>query len=94
MERIVEVNNPSLKAAASQVEQAKSRVLAAISAWYPTVNLTANGLPQYLEGEQYRNPKFLATPQLNPETGEPIARDPNTYTSAGRPIFLLKFSGN
>ena len=50
VERLVEVNNPSLKAAASQVEQAKSGVLAAISAWYPTVNLTANGLPQYLEG--------------------------------------------
>ena len=50
VEQIVEVNNPSLKAAASQVEQAKSAVLASISAWYPTVNLTANGLPQFLEG--------------------------------------------
>ena len=61
VERIVEVNNPSLKAAATQVEQAKSGVLAAISAWYPTVNLTANGLPQYLDGEQYRNPDFART---------------------------------
>ena len=81
VERLVEVNNPSLKAAASQVKQAKSAVLAAIAAWYPTVNLTANGLPQYLEGEQFRNPDFLATPEQNPLTGEPLfERDPNTYT--------------
>ena len=79
VERLVEVNNPSLKAAASQVEQAKSGVLAAVSAWYPTVNLTANGLPQYLDGEQYRNPDFAQTVR-NPETGlsEP---KPNTYTT-------------
>ena len=79
VERLVEVNNPRLKAAASQVEQAKSGVLAAVSAWYPTVNLTANGLPQYLDGEQYRNPDFAQTVP-NPETGlaEPA---PNTYTT-------------
>ena len=80
VERLVEVNNPSLKAAASQVKQAKSAVLAAISAWYPTVNLTANGLPQYLEGERFRNPDFLATSQQNPFTGEPFERSANTYT--------------
>ena len=81
VERLVEVNNPSLKAAASQVKQAKSAVLASIAAWYPTVNLTANGLPQYLEGEQFRNPNFLATPEQNPLTGEPLfERDANTYT--------------
>ena len=79
VERIVEVNNPSLKAAATQVEQAKSGVLAAISAWYPTVNLTANGLPQYLDGEQYRNPDFARTTN-NPETGLPQT-SPNTYTT-------------
>ena len=79
VERLVEVNNPSLKAAASQVEQAKSGVLAAVSAWYPTVNLTANGLPQYLDGEQYRNPDFAQTVR-NPETGLPEAK-PNTYTT-------------
>lgn len=79
VEQLVEVNNPRLKAAASQVEQAKSGVLAAISAWYPTVNLTANGLPQYLDGEQYRNPDFAQT-AFNPETGlsEP---KPNTYST-------------
>jgi len=95
VERLVEVNNPSLKAAASQVEQAKSGVLAAISAWYPTVNLTANGLPQYLEGEQYRNPKFLATPEQNPQTGEPLfERDANTYTKRWSANFSAQVQWN
>lgn len=52
VERLVEVNNPSLKAVASQVQQAKSSLRAALSSWYPTLNLNANGLPQYLSGEQ------------------------------------------
>ena len=52
VERLVEVNNPNLKAVASQVQQAKSSLRAALSAWYPTLNLNANGLPQYLSGER------------------------------------------
>ena len=42
--QLAEVNSPQLKAAASQVDQAKSALRAAISAWYPTVDLSANGL--------------------------------------------------
>ena len=95
VERIVEVNNPSLKAAASQVEQAKSALRAAISAWYPTVNLTANGLPQYLEGEQFRNPDFLASEQANPVTGEPlIERDPTTFTKRWSASFSAQVQWN
>jgi len=52
VERLVEVNNPNLKAVASQVQQAKSSLRAALSSWYPTLNLNANGLPQYLSGER------------------------------------------
>ena len=93
-ERLTEVNSPSLKAAVSQVEQAKSALLAALSAWYPTVNLTANGLPQYLSADQYRNPKFAAAksdpktysqfaqpPVLNPKTGLPV---PQPYTTSSQ----------
>ena len=93
VERLVEVNNPSLKAAASQVEQAKSDVLAAISAWYPSVNLTANGLPQYLEGEQYRNPDFIGQNSVNPETGN-LIRQPNTYTSRWSALFGAQVQWN
>ena len=52
VEQLAEVNNPGLKAVALQVQQAKSSLRAAIASWYPTLNLTANGLPQYLSGEQ------------------------------------------
>lgn len=81
-ERLAEVNNPSLKAAESQVEQAKSALLAALSAWYPTINLTANGLPQYLEAEQYRNPDF-APNRIDPTTGAPGA-DVQPYTNSSQ----------
>ena len=64
VERLVEVNNPSLKAVASQVQQAKSALRAALSAWYPTLNLNANGLPQYLSGERQT---FNVDSNFNPE---------------------------
>ena len=54
----MEVNSPTLKAAASRVDQSKSRLRAAISAWYPSVNLSANGFPEYFKSYRYRNPDF------------------------------------
>jgi len=92
VERLVEVNSPLLKAAASEVEQAKSAVRAAISAWYPTVNLRANGLPQYLDGEQYRNPDFLAG-AINPLTGQQL-RSPDTYTRTWTANFRTEVQWN
>ena len=65
-ERLMEVNNPSLKAVKSQVEQAKSQLRAAIASWYPTVNLSANGLPQYFAGERQ---DFGSNRFINPTTG-------------------------
>ncbi|MGC6482755.1 MAG: TolC family protein [Synechococcus sp.] len=101
-QRLMEVNNPSLKAAASQVEQAKSQLLAAISAWYPTVNLTANGLPQYLAADQYRNPDFLtdrnpASPafgqtRIDPNTGNPLS--PYTTSSQWSTSFAAQVQWN
>ena len=52
VEQLAEVNNPELKAVALEVQQAKSSLRAAISSWYPTLNLTANGLPQYLSRQE------------------------------------------
>ena len=76
--QLAEFNSPKLKAAASQVDQAKSALRAAISAWYPTVNLTANGLPQYLAADQYRNPDFLKVRNKDsPSFGE-TRIDPDT----------------
>jgi OMF family outer membrane factor len=51
---LAEVNSPTLKAAASQSEQAKSSLRAAISSWYPTVDLSANGLPEYFKSYSFQ----------------------------------------
>ena len=56
---LAEVNSPTLKAAASQVEQAKSSLRAAISSWYPTVDLSASGLPEYFKSYSFQNPDFV-----------------------------------
>ena len=56
---LAEVNSPTLKAAASQVEQAKSTLRAAIASWYPTVDLTASGLPEYFKSYTSQNPDFV-----------------------------------
>ena len=48
-----EVNNPNLKAVASQVEQAQSNLRAQIALWYPNINLNANSLPTYTGGQQF-----------------------------------------
>ncbi len=42
VEQLAEVNSPTLKAAVSAVEQAKSNLLAALSTWYPTLNLSSS----------------------------------------------------
>ena len=57
--QLAEVNSPTLKAAASQVDQSKSSLRAAIAAWYPTVDLSASGLPEYFKSYSYRNPDFV-----------------------------------
>ena len=62
--QIAEVNSPALKAVAKQEEQAKSSLRAAISSWYPTLDLSANGLPEYFKSYTYRNPDYV--PQSTP----------------------------
>ena len=57
--QLAEVNSSQLKAAASQVDQAKSSLRAAVAAWYPTIDLSASGLPGYLASYSYQNPDFV-----------------------------------
>ena len=79
--QLAEFNSPKLKAAASQVDQLKSSLRAAISAWYPTVDFSASGFPEYFMSYSYRNPDFVQdrvvqnpTGEINPITGEEITR--------------------
>lgn len=47
VENLVEVNNPELKAIASQVDQAQSTLRAQIARRYPTIDLRADSLPVF-----------------------------------------------
>ena len=61
VENLAEVNNPNLKAIASQVDQAESNLRARIAAWYPNLSITANGFPQYTGGQQFFNDVNIMT---------------------------------
>ena len=66
--QIAEVNSPTLKAVAKQEEEAKSALRAAISSWYPTIDLSANELPRYFKSYTYRNPDFVEPSTILRET--------------------------
>ena len=55
VENLAEVNNPNLKAIASQVDQAQSNLRVQLATWYPTLAITANGFPNYTGGQQAAN---------------------------------------
>ena len=92
--QLAEFNSPKLKAAASQVDQLKSALRAAIAAWYPTVELSASGLPQYFKSYSYQNPDFVpdrvvrkpTTRVINPATGEKSGTNPNTGEEFTKPV--------
>ena len=54
---LMEVNNPFLEAAKIRIDQAQSRLRAAIALWYPTLEITTNRLrfPSRNFGTNYRN---------------------------------------
>ena len=53
VENLAEVNNPNLKAIASQVDQAQSSLRAALASWYPNLNLSTGQFPTWTYGNQY-----------------------------------------
>ncbi len=52
VENLAEVNNPNLKAIASQVDQAQSQLRTQIAAWYPNLSLSTQNFPGYTGGNQ------------------------------------------
>ena len=68
-ENLAEVNSPSLKAIASQVDQAQSNLRARLALWYPTLDLTANGFPNYTGGQQMANDANPITPASGNQLG-------------------------
>ena len=53
LENILLNNNPTIKIYKEKIDQAKSLLKNSLSLWYPTLNLSANGLPKYLESNNY-----------------------------------------
>jgi len=74
VENLAEVNNPDLKAIASQVDQAQSNLRTQLAAWYPNLNLSLQNFPAYTGGNQ-RTTSGSAAPD-----GLPNAKQ-YTYTS-------------
>ena len=53
VEILAEVNNPDLKAIASQVEQAQSNLRAKIALWYPQLGVNTSSFPTYTAGPDF-----------------------------------------
>ena len=58
VEEIIEKNSPELKIMKHRVDQSKELLKTTISKWYPTIDLVANGFPQYTSTDQSRNSNF------------------------------------
>jgi OMF family outer membrane factor len=76
VENLAEVNNPSLKAIASQVDQAQSGLRAAIASWYPNLNLSTGQFPTWTYGNQFN---YIQTIGATTEGGN---TQTNRWTSA------------
>lgn len=76
VETLAEVNNPNLKAIASQVDQAQSQLRAAIAQWYPNIDLDAgSALPSYSYGSSRRT---ITTTTTNEDGTTSTGRQTNT----------------
>ncbi|MFM7454761.1 MAG: TolC family protein [Cyanobium sp.] len=79
VETLAEVNNPNLKAIASQVDQAQSQLRAAIAQWYPNIDLEAgSALPRY----SYGSSRQTIRTRTDNEDG-PISTGRQTNTASG-----------
>ncbi len=76
VETLAEVNNPNLKAIASQVDQAQSQLRAAIAQWYPNIDLDAgSALPRYSYGSSRQT---IRTRTTNEDGTISTGRETNT----------------
>jgi len=59
LENILIKNNRTIKIYLEKVNQAKSILKSSLSSWYPTLNLTANGIPQYFASNNYNESSLI-----------------------------------
>ncbi|WP_269604156.1 TolC family protein [Prochlorococcus marinus] len=59
LENIIINNNRTIKVYLERVDQTKSILKSSLSSWYPKLNLTANGFPQYFESDNYNESSLI-----------------------------------
>ena len=59
LEDILINNNRTIKIYLEKVDQAKSILKSSLSLWYPTLNLSSNGIPQYFSSKNYNESSFI-----------------------------------
>ncbi len=59
LEDILINNNRTIKVYQERINQAKSILKSSLSSWYPTLNLRANGIPQYFESNNYNEANLI-----------------------------------
>ena len=69
VEILAEVNNPELKAIASQVEQAQSNLRAKIALWYPQLGFNTSSFPFYTSGQQFSTSSTSSSKVTTTSTG-------------------------
>lgn len=89
VETLVEVNNPELKAIASQVEQAQSALRAQIALWYPNISLSATSLPAY-SGTQGLGSTFTSPNRVNPNNPNPTGPVGNNIVNTVSSIWQMQ----
>jgi len=59
LENILLNNNRTIKVYQERIDQAKSILKSTLSSWYPKLNLSANGFPQYFESNNYNESSLI-----------------------------------
>ncbi|MEB3321167.1 MAG: TolC family protein [Cyanobium sp.] len=90
VENLAEVNNPNLKAIASQVDQAQSNLRAQIAQWYPTIDFQGSSFPTYTDSET-RNRVRTAPPPTETDP-QPAKRTINQTLTGDRWAAALTLS--
>lgn len=55
IKNLIEQNNPEIEIMKSKIKQAKFDLRSELSAWYPNLDISGSGLPQYLAGSTDKN---------------------------------------
>ncbi len=53
IEKIISLNSHELKMMRYKIQEAKYLLKSEIASWYPTLNLSSSGFPQYIKGDTY-----------------------------------------